>query len=134
MLIEWDKSLSVGIDKIDADHQKLLDIINDFGGDDDKSREELTALINELVDYSRYHFDREEDLMAANGYVNLEKHQEEHGIFIAKLLELGIMLETEDLETTRNEAGQFLSMWLTRHIRMSDMDYVSCVVSGGGQI
>ena len=42
------------------------------------------------------------------------------------------MLETEDLDTTRNEAGQFLSMWLTRHIRMSDMDYVSCVVSGGG--
>ena len=130
MAIAWDTSLSVGIDAIDDDHKKLLDIINMLGSDTEKSREELTAILNDLVDYTRYHFEREEDLMAQHGYASLEKHQEEHGFFIAKLMDLGVMLESEDLDITREEASAFLSMWLTRHIRWSDFDYVSCVTKG----
>ncbi len=129
MTIQWDKSLSVGIDSIDDDHKKLLNIINEFGDDQDKTREELTVLINELLDYTRYHFDREEEMMEANGYTRLEQHKKEHGQFIGKLMELGIMLDSEDVKTAREETSQFLSMWLARHIRWADMDYVSCILA-----
>ncbi|MCW8916820.1 MAG: bacteriohemerythrin [Magnetovibrio sp.] len=128
MTIQWDTSLSVGVDSIDDDHKKLLNIINAFGSDDEKSREELTVLIDELLDYTRYHFEREEEMMAENGYYQLEEHKQEHGQFIKKLMELGIMLDTEDVEQTRKETSQFLSMWLSRHIRWSDMNYVSCLI------
>ena len=131
MAIAWDTSLSTGIDDIDDDHKKLLDVINVLGTDDDKSREELTAILNDLVDYTRYHFSREEEMMEQHGYESLEKHQEEHGFFVAKLMDLGEMLESEELSITRTEASAFLSMWLTRHIRWSDFDYVSCVKGNG---
>lgn len=127
MNLEWDESLSVGNDLIDADHQKLFEIINRLRSQDCESREALTAILNELVDYSVYHFGREEELMAKNGYTRLGKHQEEHGYFIAKVGGIGLQLERDPLDRVRNEASEFLSLWLSSHIRTSDKDYVMCL-------
>ena len=129
MTVEWDGSLSVGIETIDEDHKKLIEIINSVGGDDVKTRGQLADIINELLDYTRYHFNREEEMMAAKGYTNLSQHKGEHGTFIGKLLELAIMVETEDLKKTREEASTFLLTWLTAHIRKSDFDYIPTLKS-----
>ncbi len=81
---------SVGIKIIDEQHEKLFKIgsdINetayDYDGDDQNDR--ICSLIEELVDYTNYHFTTEEDLFEKYNYPNAESHKEEHKEFIETL-------------------------------------------------
>ena len=122
--VSWDDSYSVGIRIIDDDHKKLLSLINNlqtavlYPTGEAFERQALT----ELVDYTKYHFRREEEMMRDNGYPNFESHKQEHEQMIAKVGEF-----MEDYE--RNQEGaihgliQFLKSWLIGHINGTDQEY-----------
>ena len=128
MTITWDQSLSVGVSSIDDDHKKLLDIINRVDDRTDKSRAQLVEIFKELRDYTHYHFSREEELMVENNYTLLSQHKAEHTLFISTVEDFTKRATDEqDLNALQAEATSFLSRWLSRHIRWSDLDYVCCV-------
>jgi len=75
--IEWKKSYSVGLDSIDDDHKKLLGMINQLQTashytTDDKMIEHI---LDDLIDYTKYHFSREEKIMLDCEYPNLAAHK-----------------------------------------------------------
>ena len=123
--LEWKDEYSVGIEVIDNDHRKLLNLINQFqtavfyrtGRDFEEQA------FNELVDYTRTHFKREEDLMEKHGYPDFEAHREEHRKMIAQV-ELWLeKYQSSDREMSLKEAVVHLRDWLINHINGTDQAY-----------
>ena len=122
--VEWKESYTVGVADLDNDHKRLIELINRFQtaykyhtGEEF----ELQAL-NELVDYTRYHFEREEKMMEEAGYPDLEEHKEIHRNMIVKVGRF-----QKEYQQTGHEAldgvASFLSEWLIDHINGTDKKY-----------
>ncbi|MCU7853144.1 MAG: bacteriohemerythrin [Candidatus Thiodiazotropha sp. (ex Monitilora ramsayi)] len=122
--VSWDNSLSVGITVIDEEHQKLLTLINNlqtavlYPTGESFERQALS----ELVDYTKYHFEREEKLMQDNGYPEYEQHKQQHEEMIAKVSAFLSSYE-KDREGTVDELTSFLKTWLIDHIAGTDQRY-----------
>ena len=117
----WDNVLSVGVDEIDDDHQKLIRLFNILNRaiSDGESKDYLAAVLNELINCTVWHFSHEERLMLKHHYQALAQHQAEHQELIrsAQELQQEILHSKEDYT---DEHLQFLERWLTEHILTSD--------------
>ncbi len=84
--VEWKDEYSVGVKSIDDDHKKLLNLINNFQTAvryrTGKAFEKES--LDEVIAYTKYHFDREEKMMQEAGYPDIEAHKEIHRAMIAK--------------------------------------------------
>ncbi len=62
------------------EHKKLITILNQFSIAHDyaMSEEFEKGALDELVSYTKYHFDYEEKLMSENNYPDFEEHQSQH--------------------------------------------------------
>lgn len=125
-MIKWRDSYSVGLDQIDREHKKLVELINEvFMVVRDKG--DVTALnhaVEELVAYTRYHFDAEEGAMEQAGYPDLDAHRKEHQRLEKEVVDFQQRLQREGGEI-RVELYHFLRDWLIHHIVESDMRYSS---------
>ncbi len=122
MLIEWNDSLSVGNDKIDHDHQVLIDILN--GLDDavnaEHGKEFISGILSELSDYVVYHFEREEQLMRRHHYPDSAAHVQQHCELISGLDALVYEFESSP-NTVTADTLIFLKHWLIDHVKGCDM-------------
>ncbi len=130
--VAWNDNLSVGIETIDDDHKKLLTLINNlqtavfYPTGEAFERQAL----QELVDYTKYHFEREERMMVENEYPDYEAHKRQHEAMIAKVS--GFMQAYDkDRESTVEEITAFLKDWLLQHIAGTDQKYSSHLHSRG---
>ena len=76
----WDNSLSIQIQEIDEDHQRLVDLFNILShsvadGDDTNY---IEAVLEELISCTVWHFRHEERLMLKYGYKGFREHKQEH--------------------------------------------------------
>ncbi len=123
MLIEWTPKMSVGIEIIDSDHKKLFALVNRVGElIDGGDRPNLLKSLDELLDYTRYHFQREEQLMRDAGYPGYDAHARIHHDVTAKVAQW-----IEDLRSGKARPDQavldFLVNWLVNHVLREDMRY-----------
>jgi len=122
--VEWNDSLSVGIDSIDADHKRLLGMINQlqtaahYHTDD----EMIEKTLNELMDYTQYHFTREEEIMQSNDYPDFDGHKQQHEKMVK---EVSKFIDEYRVDKTRtiDNVTLFLKTWLINHIKGSDQEY-----------
>jgi len=123
-LIAWTEKLSVGVAKIDKEHQGLVDLLNSLhdGMLAGQGKDALGPTLAKLVQYTERHFAGEEALFRLHAYPKAAEHKKEHDALTAKvkLLEIdyrsGKSALTGDLMT-------FLRDWLTKHIMGVDMQY-----------
>jgi hemerythrin len=132
--IEWSNELSVGIEEIDAQHQILVDLLNQVHeAIQQRHTAEVTRdIIDRLNEYTRVHFAVEESLMRILHYPDYERHKEEHEKLIAQLAELRAKLEAGKA-STGFELAHFLKVWLTKHIMEVDQRYVPYFLAQGIQ-
>jgi hemerythrin-like metal-binding protein len=120
--IVWDDVLSVGVDEIDEDHQKLIGIFNvlNHAVSEGESQAYLAAVLEELINCTVWHFSHEERLMLKYGYDELDAHRAEHRELIAAARELQqeILQAREGVTESHIE---YLERWLTEHIFTTDM-------------
>ena len=86
-LIEWSPRYMLGVEIIDEQHEKLVDIINLFFNAFRKGQAKNIAeeVIVKLVDYTKYHFAVEEKYFAEFKYEGMENHENEHNSFVEKI-------------------------------------------------
>ena len=125
----WDSLLSVGIDEIDEDHRRLVDLFNILyhsvmEGDDP---DYLKAVLEELINCTVWHFSHEERLMLKYGYEGLAEHKEEHRDLIKSVRELQQKI-FEGNKLVADAELEFLERWLTGHILDTDMKLGSYLV------
>jgi len=136
MYFEWKDSYSVNIAEIDKQHKKLFKIgesICDLAMANDAydHYDEIIEILQELKDYTAYHFNYEEKLMEKIGYENLETHKIEHNFIIKKLNKV----ESKDIDMSQKdtliELLAFVSDWISGHILKTDMKYKDSANSKG---
>jgi len=133
--IEWRDELRVGIESIDTDHKKLVQLTNDLidAVTHHRPKEDILTVYNELVDYTQYHFAREERFMTGNcdSYtpVDQQHHLKQHRYFINKLHR--IKKELTHIENGSDprllDIVEFLVKWLLDHIIHQDLSLTSCI-------
>lgn len=131
-LVSWNDGYSVGIKEIDKDHRQLIDLINRFQTAiyyNTGSTFEQEAL-DELVDYTKYHFAKEEELLEKHGYPAFTEHKKEHHEMIAKVDDYIEEHRRGDHESLAKIAD-FLRDWLIQHINGTDKKYCSFLHSKG---
>ena len=121
--IIWDSSFETGVSEIDEQHKILVDTLNTAGitlaVDYDNSS--LEQIVNDLLSYSQYHFETEEELMLEYEYTSeLEtEHLKQHRDFCATVISV-----SNDIHTGKampaDDLLQFLKDWLTNHILNTD--------------
>lgn len=123
-LIEWNDSLSVEIGTIDDQHKKLLEILNSLHGSSAaaKDNETVKKILNDLVEYTVYHFHHEEELMKQHNYPDLENHLAAHQTLVEQVGKFNQEFQA-GRATLSSELFKFLRSWLNGHIRGTDKRY-----------
>lgn len=130
--VAWKSDYSVGIDSIDRQHKKLVNLINqlqtaaDYSTGEDLERE----VLDELVDYTRTHFSYEEGLMEQNGYPDFKPHQAQHIKMIRKVEDILTEYE-QNHAVAMQDAVDFLRDWLINHINDTDKQYSEFLLGKG---
>lgn len=114
-----------GLESIDEQHHRLVDLINQFGDallrTNGASVQEINTLFDALTDYTVYHFRDEEDLMCRAGVQPdfIAHHATEHAHFLRDLTQLHAGMAGHSQEEGHALIG-FLTNWLAFHILGSD--------------
>ena len=122
--IEWNDALSVGVEEIDKQHKKLIEILNLLYDSIQEGKEKLVIekIIKELLDYTKYHFTSEENYFKKLQYHDVQKHIEAHKRFIRDINKFQNDY-MEKKEIISSEILEYLKDWLINHIMIDDQSY-----------
>ncbi|MBP2031760.1 hemerythrin [Clostridium algifaecis] len=132
-MFEWNDKYSCGIKKIDDEHKRLFEIgreiynlvkdVNEMAYID-----QILDAIDELKDYTVYHFEDEERIMLMYEYPGYKEQKLVHDKFIDKIENL----DTDEIEKNPQEEVikllDFVYNWISEHILGMDFkikDYVN---------
>jgi hemerythrin-like metal-binding protein len=118
---QWKPEYSIGIERIDQQHQKLVKLLRTLQNSvaADEPEQVLGAIIRELVEYTQTHFADEEKLMELIGYKNLDYHKSLHQDMIKEIKSILIEMK-KGAEPDATKLTEFLEGWLVDHIQKED--------------
>jgi hemerythrin-like metal-binding protein len=121
----WQDRLSVGNEVMDGDHHRLFNLFNQLSAAQTSNADAATLekCLAELVAYTGYHFEREEELMRKAGYPDLESHIREHQAFVRKATEAVQAFNQSKSTTIILDVLKLVRGWLVNHIQKEDQRY-----------
>jgi hemerythrin-like metal-binding protein len=124
-LIYWSDNYIIDGSIIDKQHKKMISLINSLyqAFSEGKASEVTGPIIDELIDYSNFHFSTEEDFFHKVNYFDSEDHIAHHNDFIKKTMKFRQRFESKE-EDLSFEIMNFMRDWLQNHILGSDKKYV----------
>lgn len=127
-LIQWDESYNTGLEKVDKQHQNLVQMINELYTVMimDKGREDVAKILRELSEYTVYHFQTEEKLFGDTEYPQKEEHKKKHRDLVEEVISFKEGLVRGERNLT-DELLNFLKAWLVDHILDMDQDFAEYV-------
>jgi hemerythrin len=135
-IVEWDSRYAVGIQLIDDQHRELLKLINNVHlgcleeNEDTKIRFKLT--VHGLINYTKYHFSTEEQLLERIKYPDSAAHKRQHDEFIRDILD-----RVERFERGRTVSPKsfirYIRDWVVTHITLIDKKYATYIHFINGQ-
>ena len=131
-LMTWDPSFSVQVKRCDNHHQKLFYLVNTLheAMAEGKGADVVQHVVQELLEYAKYHFSAEEALMEQAGYIGLEVHRLRHQEFVKQVEQF-----QKELEISKTgkaiEVLAFIKQWLATHIKQTDKRYSAHLNSKG---
>lgn len=122
----WDTYFETGFAKVDQQHRHLVGLINEFGkllAQNELRREDISHVFQELQEYSIYHFNEEETLMAKARIDArfLSEHIKVHQDFLLTVTEMHDQLAVGNSSTAKRLLN-FLNNWLVNHILSMDQN------------
>ena len=129
--IEWDSSFSLGFHDIDAQLQHLVGLLSTTHDEFIAGTPNLGRVIDELVDYAKYHFKSEEPWMLDDRYLGIMEHKKEHTFSLQKVSKLQKDFYSKS-EYISLEMLQFLETWITNHILKRDAEFGKCLSRNTG--
>lgn len=120
-IVEWRREFETGVAEVDQQHKKLFALLNRLI-EVRKSlvpRDELEQILEELLDYTQYHFSTEELLFKEHPIYR--KHKREHIKFTIAIMKYNILF-LEGKQHLDSNILFFLINWLKNHILKVDME------------
>jgi hemerythrin len=119
VLIVWDHKYDLGIPIVDEQHRGIVSTINSlyYGMQNAHGKEMLNPVIEMVKDYTRIHFEIEEDFLNKCGYPDFKAHQELHHELINEISGIG---RKSLWDKDPQEFLGFLKTWWIDHICKKD--------------
>ena len=124
-IMEWNEKMAVGVALLDADHKKLVALVNQLFDaiQSGKGNDVLGKVLDGLVEYTVVHFRHEEDFFAKSGYPASDAHKQEHEKLTSQVLAIQAKFKSGAPGTLTLEVMNFLRNWLINHIQGVDKKY-----------
>jgi len=122
--IIWKDEYSVGVKKLDDQHLKLINAINELielGAHGETISKEHSAF-QAMLHFARGHLHYEEFLLKKYHFPDIQTHQDEHLEYLNKMEELTARLDHSEAVSTE-ECINFIRHWFMDHILVEDMKY-----------
>lgn len=118
---EWGDDLTVGNEFLDNDHQKLISLVNQLhtATQQGEGRTVVGEILDELLDYTNDHFQREEAHMQRISYSDYAAHKIEHVNLLKEVMELKAQFDAGNISVAAR-VSQLLREWLSVHIMKTD--------------
>ncbi|NFG63538.1 bacteriohemerythrin [Clostridium botulinum] len=124
-MYKMEEEFKTGIEFIDEQHKKLFEIAdkaynlltNNFTLD---KYDSVVNIIEELKDYTTFHFKSEEEYMDSINYKRRFSQKIAHEKFIEELNNVDLKIVDENQDEGIKKILEFLNTWLTEHILYSD--------------
>jgi hemerythrin len=120
---EWQSSYELGIDDLDQQHRRILELLSLLSETiRTDGREHVATVLRDLSLYVDTHFTLEESLMSAAGYPALDAHTQVHRSFSTR-----IATHIDRHERGEDVARKLMSdlrVWWSDHILRDDRHYV----------
>ena len=132
MYMEWTESYSTGIARFDDQHKKLFALVNALldGIKDERRKEAMGEVLDELVQYTVSHFSEEEKEMMAHNYSGYDEHKKEHDELTSKVRDFRTRYKAGTALMTVELLG-FIVNWLKTHIAGTDKKYAPFLIEKG---
>ncbi|MHB8124933.1 MAG: bacteriohemerythrin [Desulfitobacteriaceae bacterium] len=124
-MLQWKEEYSIGVELIDEQHKhlfkignKIYDLLENYFYKD--KYDKIVGIINELSEYTRYHFKTEEDYMLQIKYPQYFKQKVEHDDFIQKIEEIDLGDLDENQDKYIRDILTFVFNWILEHILKKD--------------
>lgn len=124
-IVEWSDALSVGVERIDHEHKKLVGLLNELHRalQAGMGQGALGGVLDGLYQYTCYHFAHEEEMFLRSDYPGYEKHLRQHKALTAKVLQIYSDFQAGTEAVVPEQVLEFLKNWLSQHIMGSDRDF-----------
>lgn len=119
--VVWKPIYSVGDDALDAQHARIIQIVNELYAALGKGTERaaLTPLLDRLVEYTNTHFEYEERIMREHAFPEFDAHKALHDRMRRRTADLR---EYKHL-VTGQDLLRYLKDWWLNHIQNQDKQY-----------
>jgi hemerythrin len=114
----------VGVRALDDQHGILMDTMNELRQAVVRGagREEVSEVLDRLIEFTRMHFATEEQLLEQTGFPALAAHRVEHHRVLAQILESAHRAQHGE-EVHMHSLLIFLRDWYVTHIGSLDQEY-----------
>lgn len=131
MFVEWTKDLETGVTFVDADHKVLINLLNQVDDCIEQVEEStvLGSVLDALVEYTDYHFLREEKMMELSSYKGLASHASIHRALSQQVRNVYTDYQDDPWSVDPQSVRSFLQSWLIDHIMGHDFAYRDACVN-----
>jgi hemerythrin len=122
----WQQEYITGNSQVDRQHQHIFEIVNALHDAvvTGKSVDILHEILEFLTNHTIEHFQTEESLMMAVDYPDYNRHKQTHDHLLCKVDNLLLKFRDRNTEVITIEITQFLTEWLTHHIKGEDQKMI----------
>jgi hemerythrin len=121
-MMVWSEKFSVGVKRLDFQHQQLFNLVNDLAVllDAAPTSDAIGDILERLTQYAGYHFKTEEQIMKNYRFPEYDSQVREHTEFKARTAKFR-MDAIAGKANLSVEMLAYLENWLTTHILESDV-------------
>ena len=134
ILMPWTSQLATGVRFVDEQHRKLVDMINDLykAMKSGQGKAVIEKLLDDLANYTIYHFDAEEKCFHKFNYSETSGHIKIHEELKSKVIGF-INRYKSGSENISMDLMNFLKDWLENHICKTDKRYARTFLESGAE-
>jgi hemerythrin-like metal-binding protein len=131
-MIVWDERFSVGVKKLDEQHQELFKMVGDLSENQDSAADSelLREVLERMSRHAEDHLTTEERIMMEYGYPEYASQVREHTEFKTKTARFRTDAISGKSGLAR-EVLDYLESWLTNHILESDLRFKDFLIDKG---
>lgn len=138
-MFTWKKEFELGIASIDNQHKRLIEIGNTINRllvmntDAIDNYDEIIEVIDDLKEYTVYHFQTEEKLFRKYNYPKYNQHKEEHDRFVSYINSMNLHTADMNQSVFLEELLNNIVNWVFLHIITEDYMYKDFLIALGAK-
>jgi len=131
-IVVWDEKYATGIQLIDSQHKELISLTNELFqaclDGENTVKDVFKETMGRMVDYVRFHFGAEQELLQRVKYPDYQEHKKQHDTLVMQILST-VKEYNEGKKLAPNQFVRTLRDWILGHIAHYDKLYASYIAN-----